>query len=100
LTSTLVQIGLVMRERHRRIIWYDRIMRTTLSTDDDVLEAARCLAEARGITLGEAVSTMARRGMVKIGLKMSPSGILVFDTPDDFPTIDEEDVRRILADFP
>jgi len=89
-----------MRGLHRRIAWYDCIMRTTLSIDDDVLEAARSLAEARGITLGEAVSTMARRGMVKIGLKRAPDGMLVFDTPDDFPAIDAEDVRRILADFP
>ena len=75
-------------------------MRTTVSIDDDVLEAARCLAEARGITLGEAISTMARRGMVKIGLKRAPDGMLILDVPESFPTVDDEDVRRILADFP
>jgi len=76
-------------------------MRTTLTIDDDVLEAGRCLAAAQGVSLGEAISTLARRGIPKIGLRKSPSGLLVFDVdPDDFPTITDEDVARILADFP
>ena len=75
-------------------------MRTTLSLDDDVVEAARCLAEAEHIPLGRAVSTLARRGMGQIGLRMSPAGVLVFDLPADFPAIDEGDVERALADFP
>ena len=83
-----------------RIIRYNIIMRTTLSIDDDVLDAARCLAEAEGLRLGEAISTMARRGMSRIGLRKSESGIMVFDVPDDFPTITDEDVARLLADFP
>ncbi|MBI2764939.1 MAG: antitoxin [Chloroflexi bacterium] len=75
-------------------------MRTTLSIDDDVLEAARSLAEARHIPLGQAVSTLARRGIVKIGLRTAADGLPVFDVPADFPPIDESDVARILADFP
>lgn len=35
-------------------------MRTTLSLDDDVLEAARALARQRGISLGEVISGLAR----------------------------------------
>jgi hypothetical protein len=38
-------------------------MRTTLSLDPDVLQAARSLAQARAISLGEAVSELARRGL-------------------------------------
>ncbi len=75
-------------------------MRTTLSIDDDVLEVARCIAEAQGIPLGQALSNLARRGIPKIGLRESPSGLMVFDVPDDFPTITDEDVARLLADFP
>lgn len=75
-------------------------MRTTLSIDDDVLEAARTLAEARHISLGAALSTLARRGMKEIGLRQSHSGLLVLDVPDDFPKITDEDVARMLADFP
>ena len=75
-------------------------MRTTLSIDDDVLLAAREIAEVCHIPLGEAVSTLARRGMRPIGLRESPAGILVFDVPDDLPMIDDADVKQIMADFP
>lgn len=75
-------------------------MRTTLSIDDDVLLAAREIAKACHIPLGEAVSTLARRGMRPIGLRMAADGFLVFDVPDDFPMIDDADVKRIMADFP
>lgn len=37
-------------------------MRTTLALDSDVVEMARALAASRRITLGEAVSYLARRG--------------------------------------
>ncbi len=89
-----------MRHGWARIIMYDCIMRTTLSIDEDVLEAARCLAAAQHVPLGQAVSTLARRGIRQTGLRESAAGVLVFDTPDDFPTIDDSDVARILADFP
>jgi hypothetical protein len=76
-------------------------MRTTLTIDDDILAVARCMAEARGVTLGEAVSILARRGIPEIGLKRSPSGMLVFDVPEDFPPVTDEMVRKLLEeDFP
>ncbi len=39
------------------------IMRTTLAIDDDVLAAAKDLAERERQTLGEAISTLARLGL-------------------------------------
>lgn len=38
-------------------------MRTTLQLDEDVLAAARALAEQQGRTLGEVVSELARKGL-------------------------------------
>lgn len=38
-------------------------MRTTLQLDEDVLSAARALAERQGRTLGEVVSELARKGL-------------------------------------
>jgi hypothetical protein len=38
-------------------------MRTTLTLDPDVLAAARALAEARGETIGQVISELARRGL-------------------------------------
>ncbi len=89
-----------MRQQLVRIRWYDCIMRTTLSIDDDVLDAARCLAEATHIPLGQAVSSLARRGIVRIRLRISDDGLPVLDVPADFPRIDDADVARILSDFP
>lgn len=40
-------------------------MRTTLAIDDDVLLAAKHLAESERKTLGEVVSALARQGLVR-----------------------------------
>ena len=48
-------------------------MRTTLKIDDDVLAAAKGLAERDDVTLGEAISTLARRGLERPALKASVS---------------------------
>lgn len=42
---------------------YDSSMRTTLDIDDDVLQAAKELAQARGSTAGKVLSELARRGL-------------------------------------
>ena len=38
-------------------------MRTTLTIDDDILAAARALADAQGRTIGEVLSDLARKGL-------------------------------------
>ena len=40
-----------------------KIVRTTLSIDDDVLAAARALAVRQRKTLGEAITALARQGL-------------------------------------
>ena len=92
-------------------------MRTTLSIDDDVLAAARELAERNGCTLGKAVSELARKGFADskptpdtaskppadTGSKPSPDTkfkIPTFDVPPDAPIFTMEDVKRALEDFP
>jgi len=40
-------------------------MRTTIDLDDDILNAARELAAARGITIGRMVSELARKGLAR-----------------------------------
>ena len=42
---------------------YDAAMRTTVNVDDDVLAGARSLAQEREISLGAALSELARRGL-------------------------------------
>jgi hypothetical protein len=54
-------------------------MRITLEIDDDVLQAARSLAAANNISLGKALSDLARKG-----LKPSPT----FRYRRDFPVFE------------
>ena len=42
---------------------YARPLRTTLHIDDDVLEAARCIAVDERVSVGEILSRLARRGL-------------------------------------
>ena len=42
-------------------------MRTTLDLDDDILQAAKELAAARGSTAGKVLSELARRGLARAG---------------------------------
>jgi hypothetical protein len=71
-------------------------MRTTLNVDDDVLEVAREIAYIRQISVGEALSTLARRGMnIPVGTRQDPiSGLFVFDVPDDAPELTPEMLER------
>jgi len=66
-------------------------MRTTLDLDDTVLAAARSLARSRRISLGDAVSELARRGLLApvaevgstpgvVDLSYSPFPVMVGDT--------------------
>jgi hypothetical protein len=56
-------------------------MRTTANIDDDVLAAARQYADARGLSLGEALSQLARTALsdrpssgVRNGIVLLPAG--------------------------
>ena len=92
-------------------------MRTTLKIDDDVLAAARELADRQGCTLGKAVSELARKGFTDS--KPTPDTdskppadtntkpptdtkfkIPTFDVPPDAPIFTLEDVKRALEEFP
>ncbi|MDE2147315.1 MAG: CopG family transcriptional regulator [Burkholderiales bacterium] len=42
-------------------------MRTTLTIDDDILAAARHLAERQQQTVGEVLSALARQGLARAG---------------------------------
>ena len=64
-------------------------MRTTLEIDDAVLAAARALAAQTGVSLGAAVSELARRGLQGPALTGSRSGFPVFDETPGHRITDE-----------
>lgn len=71
-------------------------MRTTLDIENDVLEAARALSVARRVSIGAALSELARRGAsarVPLGKR---NGFPVFEVPISTPTFGAEDVAAAM----
>ena len=73
-------------------------MRTTLTIDDDVLALARAVAQARKVSVGNALSDLARRGHHASISTRQVGGFVVFDVPGSVPRIDPERVRQAEAD--
>ena len=67
-------------------------MRTTLNVDDDVLAGARALAAERGVSVGAALSDLARRSLRarRVATERSIPG---FTVGPDSPPITPEMVR-------
>lgn len=76
----------------------DHAMRTTLRIDDDVLRAARSLAEMEKKTVGEVISELARRGLRPTEPAISAHGIPAFDISPSAPPLTPEMVRQALDD--
>ncbi|MBI3947633.1 MAG: antitoxin [Armatimonadetes bacterium] len=70
-------------------------MRTTVTLDDDVLRAARSLARARSVSLGAALSELARRGLREDQTIVADDGLPVFRVPPGARPITLEDVRKL-----
>ena len=74
-------------------------MRTTVTIDDDVLAAAKQFADTRGLTLGEALSQLARATLTERRRFDTRNGILLLPAPTTGGTASLEDVN-VLRDDP
>jgi hypothetical protein len=75
-------------------------MRTTITLDDDVFEAAKAYADTRSIALGKAVSDLARKGLyAKVPTKKLKNGLLVFDPPSGSPPVTAEHVKQLESEM-
>lgn len=76
-------------------------MRTTVSIDDDVLRGARQIAESRGQTLGEALSSLARESLTRAspggGVR---NGIVLLPTSDAETRAGLEEVNSLRDESP
>jgi hypothetical protein len=71
-------------------------MRTTLDIEPDVLDLAKSLAEARRMSVGKAVSWLARRGaQAHVPLAMR-NGFAVFPIPDSDARFGPDEVQAAL----
>ena len=75
-------------------------MRTTVTIDDDVLAVARALAERRRISLGSALSELARRGFRNAAAAVNSGDGSVFAVSSDAEPITSDDVYRAMRDWP
>ena len=73
-------------------------MRTTLTIDDDVLAAAKQFADARGLTLGEAVSQLARATLTERRRHGSRNGIVLLPASADARSATLDDVNQLRDD--
>lgn len=74
-------------------------MRTTLTVDDDVLAAARELAEQRGLSIGTVISDLSRIGLDARRAQTRHRGrIPTFAPRPGAPPITMESVQQALAD--
>jgi hypothetical protein len=74
-------------------------MRTTLDIEDDVLQAARELAEQEGSTAGRVISALARRGLTATGSKvrktpLTRGGVPLLPSRGEVVTLDH--VRELM----
>ena len=79
---------------------YARMVRTTLRIDDDVLEAARCIADEAGISVGQAMSRLARRGLAPRAESRGGGRFPTFAVPCDASPIRERvpEPRNLAAE--
>ena len=74
-------------------------MRTTVNIDDDVLRAARELANLSGKTLGEVLSDLARTALVKPGEKAAVrNGVPLLRPSAEAGVVTSEDIDRLLEE--
>jgi hypothetical protein len=71
-------------------------MRTTLNLDDDVYSLAKGLAESRRISLGAALSYLARKGASEAPRFVVQDGFPVFCVDEGQPKFGPEDVEAAL----
>ena len=67
-----------------------------MNIDDDVLILAKSLADARRISVGKALSELARRGVKARATSVSRSGFRRFTVDEAAPRFGSEDVSAAL----
>ncbi len=77
---------------------YGVVVRTTLNIEDDVLRAARSLADERGTSLGKVVSDLLRRALAPKPRLAYRDDIPVFKVAESAAPITPEMVRQALEE--
>jgi hypothetical protein len=75
-----------------------KVVRTTVTLDDDIYEAATHLSHTSGERLGKVLSTLARRGLKLANPpgRRSTRRFPVFDVPANAPVIPASRIQRVI----
>lgn len=75
-------------------------MRTTLTIDDDILAAAKSLAQAQGKSIGDVVSDLARRALQRPAPPAEEDGIPLLPISNPRAVITLEHVNSLRDELP
>lgn len=75
-------------------------MRTTVNIDDDVLAAARQYADAHGLTLGEALSQLARETLSNQRAGSTRNGVVLLPASPGTRSASLDDVNALRDEIP
>jgi len=75
-------------------------MRTTLAIDDDVLAAARAIAQQQHRSVGEVVSDLARRALHRSQAPAMRNGIRLLPRRDDQSVVTPDIVNALSDELP
>jgi hypothetical protein len=80
----------------------ERSMRTTLAIDDDILAAAKHLAERESKSMGEVISALARQGLSKSSRAVRPvrNGVPLLPARKGAKAVTLELVNRLRDEQP
>ena len=72
-------------------------MRTTVTIDDDLLEAARNLAQERSVSLGRVLTDLARKGLASASEfdRRPETGFPMFRVPPGARPVSLDDMNRV-----
>ncbi len=73
-------------------------MRTTLQIDDDVLSIAKQLASQQGVSVGQIVSELARRGLKPSAAYRYADDFPVFEVHEDAAVFGPDEVNDALEE--
>ncbi|MBT9584805.1 antitoxin [bacterium] len=74
-------------------------MRTTVDIDDDILQAAKSLARSRRVSLGRALSQMARKGLQPSPALADDQLFPLFPCRPSDPPVTAEQVKEALEEW-
>lgn len=78
----------------------EKIMRTTLNIEEDVLLAAKEIARQKGITVGQVLSGLARKSLTRKSSVRKKGGLPLFPVQPDAGIVTQELVNQLRDEIP